>query len=124
MGDVPLWLVWFVAAVGCLGSGVAVISFSNPFLGDRPDREPRLAGRPGLLLSAEFLAAAQVLVYAGAVMVMFLFVIALHRARHRRALAGGPSWMAIAAVVAAGVNPRRRCRRDRLERRRPSLRLG
>ena len=31
MGDVLVWLVWFVAAVGCLGSGVAVISFSNPF---------------------------------------------------------------------------------------------
>jgi NADH:ubiquinone oxidoreductase subunit 6 (subunit J) len=43
-----------------------------------------------LLLSAEFVAAAQVLVYAGAVVVMFLFVIAYvgPRARSRRGPAG------------------------------------
>ena len=41
-----------------------------------------------LLLSAEFVAAAQVLVYAGAVMVMFLFVIAYLGEPGRRALGG------------------------------------
>ena len=61
----------------CLGSGVAVVSFTNPFYSALA-----LIGNLGslavlyLLLSAEFVAAAQVLVYAGAVMVMFLFVIA------------------------------------------------
>src|SRR4029453_8853168 len=55
-----------------------------------------------LLLGAEFVAAAQVLVYAGAVMVMFLFVIAC--VGNRAAVPfGAPSWEAIAAVVAAGA---------------------
>ena len=103
MGDVLVWLVWFVAAVGCLGSGVAVISFSNPFYS-----AIALIGNLAslavlyLLLSAEFLAAAQVLVYAGAVMVMFLFVIAYLGDRSEGVrLSGGPSWVRIGAVVAA-----------------------
>ena len=77
MADFLVWLVWFAAAAACLGSGVAVVSFVNPFYS-----AIALIGNLGslavlyLLLSAEFVAAAQVLVYAGAVMVMFLFVIA------------------------------------------------
>src|SRR5262249_3283442 len=73
-GNILVWIVWFVAAFACVGSGVAVISFSNPFYSALA-----LIGNLGslavlyLLLSAEFVAAAQVLVYAGAVMVMFLF---------------------------------------------------
>ena len=54
-----------------------------------------------LLLSAEFLAAAQVLVYAGAVMVMFLFVVAYLGGRADAPWAGGPPLLRSAAVVAA-----------------------
>ena len=54
-----------------------------------------------LLLSAEFLAAAQVLVYAGAVMVMFLFVVAYLGGRADAPWAGGPPLLRTAAVVAA-----------------------
>jgi NADH-quinone oxidoreductase subunit J len=104
MGNFLVWVVWFFAAFACLGSGVAVISFSNPFYSALA-----LIGNLGslavlfLLLSAEFLAAAQVLVYAGAVMVMFLFVIA-YLGRHADApWAGGPSWQAIGAAGAAGA---------------------
>jgi NADH:ubiquinone oxidoreductase subunit 6 (subunit J) len=104
MGDFLVWVVWLVAAFACLGSGAAVISFSNPFYSALA-----LIGNLGslavlfLLLSAEFLAAAQVLVYAGAVMVMFLFVIA-YLGRHVDApWAGGPSWQAIGATGAAGA---------------------
>lgn len=104
MGDFLVWVVWVIAAFACLGSGVAVISFSNPFYSALA-----LIGNLGslavlfLLLSAEFLAAAQVLVYAGAVMVMFLFVIA-YLGRHADApWAGGPSWQAIGAAGAAGA---------------------
>src|SRR5213596_1239134 len=77
VGNVLVWAVWIVAAFACLGSAVAVVSFSSPFYSALA-----LIGNLGslavlyLLLSAEFVAAAQVLVYAGAVMVMFLFVIA------------------------------------------------
>jgi NADH-quinone oxidoreductase subunit J len=104
MGDFLVWVVWVIAAFACLGSGVAVISFSNPFYSALA-----LIGNLGslavlfLLLSAEFLAAAQVLVYAGAVMVMFLFVIA-YLGRHADApWAGGPSWQTIGAAGAAGA---------------------
>jgi NADH-quinone oxidoreductase subunit J len=104
VGDVLVWVVWFVAAIGCLGSGVAVISFANPFYSALA-----LIGNLAslavlyLLLSAEFVAAAQVLVYAGAVMVMFLFVIAYIGQRADAPFVGGPSWQTLAAVIAAGA---------------------
>jgi NADH-quinone oxidoreductase subunit J len=103
VGNFVVWVVWLFAAFACLGSGAAVVSFSNPYYSALA-----LIGNLGslavlyLLLSAEFVAAAQVLVYAGAVMVMFLFVIA-YLGRHADApWAGGPSWQALAAVAAAG----------------------
>jgi NADH-quinone oxidoreductase subunit J len=104
VGNVVVWIVWVAAAFACLGSAVAVVSFSNPFYSALA-----LIGNLGslavlyLLLSAEFVAAAQVLVYAGAVMVMFLFVIAYLGGRADAPWAGGPSWQAAAAVTAAGA---------------------
>ncbi|MFY9578493.1 MAG: NADH-quinone oxidoreductase subunit J [Gaiellaceae bacterium] len=104
VGNVLVWAVWMAAAFACLGSGIAVVSFSNPFFSALA-----LIGNLGslavlyLLLSAEFVAAAQVLVYAGAVMVMFLFVIAYIGPRQESPWAGGPSWQAVGAVLAAGA---------------------
>jgi NADH-quinone oxidoreductase subunit J len=104
MADFLVWAVWLVAAFACLGSGIAVISFSNPFFSALA-----LIGNLGslavlyLLVAAEFVAAAQVLVYAGAVMVMFLFVIAYLGGRADAPWAGGPSWQSFAAVGAAGA---------------------
>src|SRR5512146_3524358 len=105
MGNVLVWIVWFVAAGGCLGSGVAVVSFSNPFYSALA-----LIGNLAslavlyLLLSGEFVAAGQVLVYGGAVMVMFLFVIAYLGDRSEDSpWSGGPSWQAIGAVLAGGA---------------------
>jgi NADH-quinone oxidoreductase subunit J len=103
-GNVLVWAVWIVAAFACLGSGVAVVSFSSPFYSALA-----LIGNLGslavlyLLLSAEFVAAAQVLVYAGAVMVMFLFVIAYIGPNSESPWMGGPSWQAVGAVLAAGA---------------------
>ncbi len=104
MGNFVVWVVWVVAVFACLGSGAAVISFTNPFYSALA-----LIGNLGalavlfLLLSAEFVAAAQVLVYAGAVMVVFLFVIA-YLGRHADApWRGGPSWQALGATAAAGA---------------------
>jgi NADH-quinone oxidoreductase subunit J len=97
-------MVWIVAALACLGSGVAVISFSNPFYSALA-----LIGNLGslavlyLLLSAEFVAAAQVLVYAGAVMVMFLFVIAYLGGKADAPWTGHLNVQTWAAVVAAGA---------------------
>jgi NADH:ubiquinone oxidoreductase subunit 6 (subunit J) len=104
VANVLVWGVWIVAAFACVGSGIAVISFTNPFYSALS-----LIGNLAslavlyLLLSAEFVAAAQVLVYAGAVMVMFLFVIAYLGGRADPPWAGGPSWQAIGAVGAAGA---------------------
>jgi NADH-quinone oxidoreductase subunit J len=104
MGNVLVWLVWFGAAFACIASGVAVVSFANPFYSALA-----LIGNLGslavlyLLLSAEFVAAGQVLVYAGAVMVMFLFVIAYLGGRADAPWAGGPTWQSLAAIGAAGA---------------------
>jgi NADH-quinone oxidoreductase subunit J len=104
VGNVLVWAVWIGAAFACLASGVAVVSFSNPFYSALA-----LIGNLGslavlyLLLSAEFVAAAQVLVYAGAVMVMFLFVIAYIGPRIESPWMGGPSWQSVGAVLAAGA---------------------
>jgi NADH-quinone oxidoreductase subunit J len=103
-GSALVWIVWVVAGFACLSSGVAVVSFSNPFYSALA-----LIGNLGslavlyLLLAAEFVAAAQVLVYAGAVMVMFLFVIAYVGPRVETPWAGGPTWKTVAAVLAAGA---------------------
>jgi NADH-quinone oxidoreductase subunit J len=103
-GNVLVWIVWFAAAAACVGSGIAVVSFSNPFYSALA-----LIGNLAslavlyLLLTAEFVAAAQVLVYAGAVMVMFLFVIAYLGGRADAPWAGGPNLNRAAAVVAAAA---------------------
>ena len=104
MSNVLVWAVWVVVAFACLGSGIAVVSFSNPFYSALS-----LIGNLAslavlyLLLSAEFVAAAQVLVYAGAVMVMFLFVIAYLGGRADAPWAGGPSWQALGAIAASAA---------------------
>jgi NADH:ubiquinone oxidoreductase subunit 6 (subunit J) len=97
--------VWFVAAFACLGSALAVVSFRNPFYSALA-----LIGNLAslavlyLLLAGEFVAAGQVLVYGGAVMVMFLFVIAYLGDRTEDSpWTGGPSWQAVGAVLAGAA---------------------
>ncbi|HXV57462.1 MAG TPA: NADH-quinone oxidoreductase subunit J [Gaiellaceae bacterium] len=103
-GNVLVWIVWVLAALALLSTGLAVVLFSNPFYSALA-----LIGNLAslavlyLLLEAEFVAAAQVLVYAGAVVVMFLFVIAYLGGRADVPWAGGPTLQALAAVVAAGA---------------------
>jgi len=102
VGNIVVWIAWFLAAGACLGSGIAVVALTNPFYSALA-----LIGNLAslavlyLLLAAEFLAAAQVLVYAGAVMVMFLFVIAYLGGRADAPWAGGSPILQTAAVVAA-----------------------
>ena len=104
VGNVLVWAVWVGAAFACLASAVAVVSFTNPFYSALA-----LIGNLGslavlyLLLSSEFVAAGQVLVYAGAVMVMFLFVIAYIGPRVDPPWGAAPSWQALGAVFAAGA---------------------
>jgi NADH-quinone oxidoreductase subunit J len=104
MGNVVVWVVWFGAAFGCLASGIAVVSFRNPFYSALA-----LIGNLGslavlyILLSAQFVAAAQVLVYAGAVMVMFLFVIAYLGGEADAPFAGRHQWQTVGAITAAAA---------------------
>jgi NADH-quinone oxidoreductase subunit J len=70
-------VLFFVAAIGALGGAIGVVMLRNPFYS-----VIALVGHLislavlFLLLRAEFLAAAQVVVYAGAVMVLYVFVVA------------------------------------------------
>jgi NADH:ubiquinone oxidoreductase subunit 6 (subunit J) len=70
-------VAFFAGALGSLGGAVAVIALRNPFYSVLA-LVVHLVSLAGLflLLHAEFIAAAQVVVYAGAVMVLYVFVAA------------------------------------------------
>jgi NADH-quinone oxidoreductase subunit J len=70
-------ILFFVAALGAIGGALGVVLLRNPFFSVLA-----LVGHLislallFLLLRAEFIAAAQLVVYAGAVMVLYVFVVA------------------------------------------------
>ena len=68
---------FFVGALGALGGAIAVVLLRNPFYSVLA-LVVHLVSLAGLflLLHAQFVAAAQVVVYAGAVMVLYVFVAA------------------------------------------------
>ena len=125
MADFLVWCVW-VAAFACVASALGVVTFRNPFFSALA-----LIGNLAslavlyLLLGGEFVAAAQVLVYGGAVMVMFLFVIAYLGEQVGRGAVGGRALLAGRGRVSRRRrDPRRGDRRDRPLDRRLALALG
>ena len=102
MGNFLTWLIWLLAAAACLGTGLRVVTAANPF-----SSALSLIGNLAslavlyLLLGGEFVAAGQVLVYGGAVMVMFLFVIAYLGGRADAPWAGGTRLIQTSSVIAA-----------------------
>jgi NADH-quinone oxidoreductase subunit J len=69
--------LFFVAAIGALGGAVGVVVIRNPFYTVLSLVFHLIClAALFLLLRAEFVAAAQVIVYAGAVMVLYVFVVA------------------------------------------------
>ena len=105
MANFIVWVVWCGAAFACIASALGVVSFKNPFFSALA-----LIGNLAslavlyLLLGGEFVAAGQVLVYGGAVMVMFLFVIAYLGDRTEESpWSGWPSWQIVGAVLAGGA---------------------
>src|SRR3954468_10969025 len=68
---------FFVAAVFVFGGAIGVVALNNPFYSVLA-LVTHLFGLAGmfLLLRAQFVAAAQIIVYAGAVMVLYVFVVA------------------------------------------------
>jgi NADH:ubiquinone oxidoreductase subunit 6 (subunit J) len=70
-------VLFFIAAIGVVGGAVGVVTLSNPFYSVLALVAHLLSlAVLFLLLRAEFVAAAQVVVYAGAVMVLYVFVVA------------------------------------------------
>ena len=69
--------LFFIAAIGAIVGAVGVVSLQNPFYSVLALVFHLLSlAALFLLLRAEFVAAAQVIVYAGAVMVLYVFVVA------------------------------------------------
>ena len=96
--------VFYLAGATCLGSALAVVMQRNPF-------QAALSLILNLfslavlyfVLQADFVGVAQVLVYAGAVMVMFLFVIAYLGDRAHLELRRGGVGAGAAAVAAIAI---------------------
>ena len=103
-GNILVWVVWIVAALTLLASGIAVVLFTNPFFSALA-----LIGNLAslavlyLLLAGEFVAGAQVIVYAGAIVIMFVFVLAYLGGRADAPWAGGPTLQNVTAIVAAAA---------------------
>ena len=70
-------VIFFIAAVGALAGAIGVVTMRNPFYSVLALVFHLISlAVLFLLLRAEFLAATQVVVYAGAVMVLYVFVVA------------------------------------------------
>ncbi|HEX5307898.1 MAG TPA: NADH-quinone oxidoreductase subunit J [Solirubrobacteraceae bacterium] len=84
-------ILFFIAAIGVIAGAIGVVTLANPFYAVLA-----LVGHLlslavlFLLLRAEFVAAAQVVVYAGAVMVLYVFVVA-YVGGEEQPLDGGPT---------------------------------
>jgi NADH-quinone oxidoreductase subunit J len=114
-------VTWWVFAVWAVGSALLCISRRNPISSALwlVSCMFALAG-VYVLLRAEFIAAVQVLVYAGAVMVLFLFVIMLLNVGESvRSLKRRPLWLfglGVAAVMGAELVALRSYSPERLAR--------
>ena len=97
-------VVFFLAAAAAIATAVAVVAQKNPFvsalalLGNLVSLAVLM-----LLLEAQFVAIAQIIVYAGAVMVMFLFVIAYVGPRGEVGPGDRKPWQVWLAVLAGAL---------------------
>jgi NADH-quinone oxidoreductase subunit J len=95
-------VIFFFAAAGALGGAIAVIALRNPFYSVLALIVHLVSlAALFLLLRAEFIAAAQVVVYAGAVVVIYVFVVAYIGGQEPQ-LARGPTLRAI-SILFVGV---------------------
>ena len=94
---------FFLAAIGALAGAVTVVTMRNPFYSVLALVVHLIClAALFLLLRAEFVAAAQVVVYAGAVMVLYVFVVA-YVGVGEEDLAGGTSLRIMGPVVALAL---------------------
>jgi hypothetical protein len=98
-------ILFYVFSAVAVGSAIAMVTRSNP-VASLLFMVATLASLAGIyvLFEAHFLAAVQIIVYAGAIMVLFLFVIMLLNLGHdyQRDLKGGV-WAILSFIVAGAM---------------------
>lgn len=84
-------VLFFIVSIGAVAGAIATVSLRNPFYSVLALVTHLLSlAALFLLLRAEFVAAAQVVVYAGAVMVLYVFVVAYVGGERESLRIGGP----------------------------------
>jgi len=95
---------FFLAAIGAIAGAVGTVSLRNPFYAVLALVCHLLAlAALFLLLRAEFVAAAQVVVYAGAVMVLYVFVVAYVGGQDQPLGTGGSGGLRVVSALFAGA---------------------
>jgi NADH-quinone oxidoreductase subunit J len=95
---------FFLAAIGAIAGAVGTVSLRNPFYAVLALVCHLLAlAALFLLLRAEFVAAAQVVVYAGAVMVLYVFVVAYVGGQDKPIATGGGGGLRVISALFAGA---------------------
>lgn len=101
--DILQDICFFIAALVALGGAIGVVMLRNPFFSVLALVMHLLAlAALFLLLHAEFLAASQIIVYAGAVMVLYVFVAAYVGNIDEPSAPSGP-WMSVAPLFAGAL---------------------
>src|SRR3954470_7204036 len=101
-------VLFFIAAIGAIAGAIGVVSLQNPFYSVLALVFHLLSlAALFLLLQAQFVAAAQVVVYAGAVMVLYVFVVAYvgaaEAAHFKAPVGGGQRTLAVGFALALFV---------------------
>ncbi len=97
-------VIFFIAATMAVAGAIGVITVRNPFYAVLALVSHLLAlAALFLLLEAQFVAAAQVVIYAGAVMVLYVFVVAYVGGEQSPGLAESTGALRILAPIFAGV---------------------
>jgi NADH-quinone oxidoreductase subunit J len=95
---------FFIAGIGAIVGAIGVATLPNPFYSVLALVFHLLSlAALFLLLRAEFIAAAQVVVYAGAVMVLYVFVVAYVGAQDEPVRPAGGPGLRVASIVFAGL---------------------
>jgi NADH:ubiquinone oxidoreductase subunit 6 (subunit J) len=98
------YLVFFIAAIGTLAGAIGVITLKDPFYCVLALVVHLVSlAMLFMLLQAEFVAAAQVVVYAGAVMVLYVFVVSYVGGQNLPGSAGPGRAGTLAAFACAGA---------------------
>jgi NADH-quinone oxidoreductase subunit J len=97
-------VLFFLAAIGALGGAIGVVAMRNPLYGVLALIIHLFSlAILFLLLTAAFVAAAQVVVYAGAVMVLYVFVVAYVGGGHESAWEPIPGQRFLAPLLGAAL---------------------